>query len=79
MGKIVTKATSAIITAILVLSNLLVLGGEVIAYGGELEKQDVKTNNSKVEFNSYFEGGMHGKEFNATEEGKIYLNLKVKD
>ena len=79
MGKIVTKATSAIITAILVLSNLLVLGGEVIAYGGELEKQDAKTNNSKVEFNSYFEGGMHGKEFNATEEGKIYLNLKVKD
>ena len=43
MGKIVTKATSAIITAILVLSNLLVLGGEVIAYGGELEKQDAKT------------------------------------
>lgn len=79
MGKIVTKVTSAIITAILVFSNLLVLGGEVIAYGGELENQNAKTNNSKVEFNSYFEGGMHGKEFNATEEGKIYLNLKVKD
>ena len=79
MGKILTKVTSAIITAILVFSNLLVLGGEVVAYGGELEDQNAKTNNSKVEFNSYFEGGVHGKEFNATEEGKIYLNLKVKD
>lgn len=79
MGKIVTKVTSVIITAILVFSNLLVLGEEVIAYGGELENQNVKTNSSKVEFDSYFEGNMHGKEFNASEEGRIYLNLKVKD
>ena len=79
MGKIVTKVTSAIITTILVFSNLLVLGGEVIAYGGELENQNTKTNNSKVEFNSYFEGGVHGKEFKTAEEGRIYLNLKVKD
>lgn len=79
MGKIITKVTSAIITTILVFSNLLVLGGEVIAYGGELEEQNTKTNNSKVEFNSYFDDGVHGKEFKTTEDGKIYLNLKVKE
>ena len=79
MQKILTKVTSAIITAVLIFSNLLVLGGEVIAYGGELEEQNAKTNNSKVEFDSYFEGGMHGKEFKTTDEGKLYLNLKVKD
>lgn len=79
MEKIVTKVTSAIITAVLVFSNLLVLGGEVIAYGGELEEQNSKTNNSKVEFDSYFEDGLHGKKFKTTEGGKIYLNLKVKD
>ena len=61
MGKVITKVTSAIITTILVFSNLLVLGGEVIAYGGELEEQNTKTNNSKVEFNSYFDDGVHGK------------------
>ena len=79
MGKVITKVTSAIITTILVFSNLLVLGGEVIAYGGELEEQNTKTNNSKVEFNSYFDDGGHGKEFKTTEDGKIYLNLKVKE
>ena len=79
MGKVITKVTSAIITTILVFSNLLVLGGEVIAYGGELEEQNTKTNNSKVEFNSYFDDGVHGKEYKTTEEGKIYLNLKVKE
>ena len=63
MGKVITKVTSAIITTILVFSNLLVLGGEVIAYGGELEEQNTKTNNSKVEFNSYFDDGVHGKEY----------------
>ncbi len=79
MGKVITKVTSAIITTILVFSNLLVLGGEVIAYGGELEEQNTKTNNSKVEFNSYFDDGVHGKEYKTTEEGKIFLNLKVKE
>ena len=43
MGKVITKVTSAIITTILVFSNLLVLGGEVIAYGGELiQKQTIQ-------------------------------------
>ena len=61
MGKVITKVTSAIITTILVFSNLLVLGGEVIAYGGELEEQNTKTNNSKVEINSYFDHREHRK------------------
>lgn len=47
MGKVITKVTSAIITTILVFSNLLVLGGEVIAYGGELEEQNTKNKQLK--------------------------------
>lgn len=78
MKNIITKVTATVLTTILLLSNLLVLG-EVTAYGGELEDQDSKTNNSKVEFNSYFEGNTHGGVFKSTDSGKIYLNLKVKD
>ena len=78
MKNIITKVTATVLTTILLLSNLLVLG-EVTAYGGELEDQDSKTNNSKVEFNSYFEGNTHGGIFKSTDSGKIYLNLKVKD
>ena len=43
MGKVITKVTSAIITTILVFSNLLVLGGEVIAYGGEYKNKQFKS------------------------------------
>ena len=78
MKNIITKVTATVLTTILLLSNLLVLG-EVTAYGGELEEQDSKTNNSKVEFNSYFEDNTHGKVFKSTDNGKMYLSLKVKD
>jgi len=65
-------------TTIMVGTNLLNLGAQVIASAPELEKQNKQTNHANIEFNSYLEGEVHNKIFSEGEEAKLYLYLNVK-
>ena len=77
--KIKQKIIGAIMTTILMGSNLLSLGNAVIAAIPELEKQNSKTGHNNVEFNSYLEGNVHEKTYLVTEGGKMYIELNVKE
>lgn len=77
--KIRQKIMAVMMTTILVGTNLLNLGAQVIAAAPELEKQNKQTNHANVEFNSYLEGEVHNKTFSEKEEAKLYLYLHVKE
>ena len=80
MKKVEQRIISMFLVILLLATQLLFLGTEVMATTSELEKQDSKTNNSNIEFNAYFEGGTHSKVFDISkDEAKIYLSLKVKN
>lgn len=76
--KIRQKIMALMMTTIMVGTNLLNLGAQVIASAPELEKQNKQTNHANIEFNSYLEGEVHNKIFSEGEEAKLYLYLNVK-
>ena len=45
----------------------------------ELSNQNSKTQNTNVEFNSYFEGGVHSKTEKLENTTKLFVNIKVKN
>lgn len=81
MNSLVRKLIAVLLVIILVGANLTILGEYTIAYAAsddELNKQDSKTNNKNVSFNSYFDGESHSAVFDInSEEAKIYLKLGV--
>ncbi len=73
--KLKQKIVAMLLTVILMSTNFVALGTQVIA--ASLEQQNSKTNHANVEFNSYFAGEVHSKTFHLQEEAKLYLSLKV--
>ncbi len=77
--KIKQKILAVFMTTILLGTNLLTLGNQVIAASTELDGQNSKTNHANVEFNSYLEGNGHERVYDVDQEAKIYINLQVKE
>ena len=77
--KKINKIIAMLLVSIIVGANVITLPSTVIAAGTNLSNQDSKTNHANIEFNSYFEGGVHQKEFIVNETGKMYLSIKVKN
>lgn len=81
------KKTNKILSVLLVftmmwtyLSVILSFTNEVYASSNELESQDKDTGNSNVEFDSYFDGGVHSiKSDINSQDTKIHMNIKVKN
>jgi len=73
--RLMALLTTVVITG----SNLLSLGGQVIAADTSLPEQNTKTNISNVQFNTYFEGNVHEKTFLIEEGGKMYIELNVQE
>ncbi len=72
------KLIALILTLTMMGTYLITLGNVAIAASESLSTQNSKTNNSSIEFNSYFEGGEHSKIFEIGKEAKLYLEIKVK-
>lgn len=79
------KIIASIIVFIMLIANMSTIGihvGEVIATNSDLNTQDSKTNNSNVEFDSYFIDG-ENKTYDSTkkigEENKIVAQISVKN
>ena len=80
MNKILNKLIAILVIMLLMSSNMLLLVNESIASEGAYNSQNSKTNNSNVEFNAYFEGGVHETSWDmASKDAKLYLNLNVKN
>lgn len=80
MNKILNKLIAVMIVILLMGTNLIFLATESIATSSAYDSQNSRTNNSNVEFNSYFEGGVHETSLDMTsKEGKLYLNLNVQN
>lgn len=71
------KLIAAILTVMMLMGHIAILENAVIAAGTNLLGQNSKTNHANVEFNSYFEDGVHSKTFEIGKEAKMYLMLKV--
>ena len=83
MSKFLQKLIAVILVVTLAGANLSILGMYSISYAlsdNELAGQTSQTENSNVEFNSYFEGGSHLKtESMDSSTAKLYINVKVKN
>ena len=83
MSKFLQKLIAVILVVTLAGANLSILGMYSISYAlsdKELAGQTSQTENSNVEFNSYFEGGSHLKtESMDSSTAKLYINVKVKN
>lgn len=75
--KIKQKIIAILAITVLIGMNLLTLENSVIA--ASLQEQNSKTNNSNVEFSSYFEGQEYSKKANIGEEMNLYFKIKVKN
>ncbi|MCI9177826.1 MAG: hypothetical protein HFJ28_04565 [Clostridia bacterium] len=75
--KIKQKIVAILMTILLVGTNLITLGNQVIA--ANLSQQNSKTNHTNVEFNSYFEEGTYSKKININEKAKLSLKIKVNE
>ena len=75
MKKINQKIIALILTILLIGTNLIPLGNQVIA--ANLLEQNNKTSNNNVTFDSYLEGNVHNKIYNVEEEAKLYIKLNV--
>ena len=86
MGKVLSKVIAMFLIICLMGLNLVMLGANYAVYAtetadtNEINKQNSKTNNKNVEFDSYFYGKVHNKSFNINQDdAKIYVEIKVKD
>ena len=83
MYKLFKKLIAVMLVVVLAGANLSILGMYSISYAltdTQLANQTTTTQNSNVEFNSYFEGGGHVKteSINST-TAKLYMNIQVKN
>ena len=77
------KGLSALVATIILLAN----AAPVISYAAdnlksqeELEKQKITTNNSNVEFDVYYDGGLHTKEIDInSQEESVNVRINVKN
>ena len=82
MNKLLKKIIAVLLLTCMISANLSIIGGYGISYAlseNELSSQDSKTQNSNVEFNSYFEGGVHSKTEKIENTTKLFVNIKVKN
>ena len=83
MSRFLQKLIAMILVVTLAGANVSILGMYSISYAitdKELSGQTSQTENSNVEFNSYFEGGSHLKtESIDSTTAKLYVNVKVKN
>lgn len=82
MNKLLKKVIVVLILTCMISANLSIIGGYGISYAlsaTELSNQNSKTQNSNVEFNSYFEGGVHSKTEQIQNPTKLFVNIKVKN
>ena len=82
MNKLLKKVIAVLILTCMISANLSIIGGYGISYAlsaTELSNQNSKTQNSNVEFNSYFEGGVHSKTEQIENTTKLFVNIKVKN
>ena len=82
MNKLFKKIIAVLLLTFMISSNLSIIGGYGISYAlseNELSSQDSKTQNLNVEFNSYFEGGVHSKTEKIENTTKLFVNIKVKN
>ena len=83
MSRFLQKLIAVILVVTLAGTNVSILGMYSISYAitdKELSGQTTQTENSNVEFNSYFEGGSHIKtESIDSTTAKLYVNVKVKN
>lgn len=83
MNKLLKRLIALFLLIILMSMNLVILGEYTIAYAlsdEELNEQDSRTNQSNVEFNSYFYGESHNATFDInSEEAKLYIRVNVKN
>ena len=75
--KIKQKIVAILMTILLVGTNLITLGNQVIA--ANLSQQNSKTNHTNVEFNSYFEEGTYSKKINVNEKAQLNVKIKVNE
>ena len=83
MSRFLQKLIAMILVVTLAGANVSILGMYSISYAitdKELSGQTSQTENSNVEFNSYFEGGSHLKtESIDSTTAKLFVNVKVKN
>lgn len=83
MYKLFKKLIAVMLVVVLAGANLSILGMYSISYAltdTQLANQTTTTQNSNVEFNSYFEGGVHVKtESIDSTTAKLYMNIQVKN
>ncbi|MCI9177821.1 MAG: DUF11 domain-containing protein [Clostridia bacterium] len=77
--KVKQKLIAILMTTIMLGSNLLMLGNQVIAVADELQMQNSKTTHANIEFNSYLETNTHKQTYSIKDGGKIYIELAVKE
>lgn len=83
MNKLFEKIIAVLLIITLAGANLTILGMYGVTYAlsdTELSEQTTDTENTNVEFNSYFEGGGHIKtEDIESTTAKLFVNIKVKN
>ena len=82
MNKLLKKVIVVLILTCMISANLSIIGGYGISYAlseTELSNQNSKTQNSNIEFNSYFEGEVHSKTEKIENTAKLFVNIKVKN
>ena len=82
MSKLLKKVIAILLLTCMISANLSIIGSYGVAYAlsdTELSNQNSKTQNTNVEFNSYFEGGVHSKTEKLENTTKLFVNIKVKN
>ena len=80
MSRVLNKLIAILIIMLLMSSNMFILINESIASEGVYSSQNSKTNNSNVEFNAYFDKGVHELSLDMeNKETKMYLDINVKN
>ena len=83
MSKLFERAIALILVLILTTANLFLIGGYTYVYAlsdEQLSRQDAETNHRNVEFNAYFNGGLHSQMFEInSEEAMLSIRLNVVD
>ena len=82
MNKTLKKIIATVLLTCMISANLSIIGEYGISYAlseSELSNQKTTTQNENVEFNSYFEGGVHSKTEKLANTTKLFVNIKVKN
>lgn len=73
-----TKILVILLIMLLTIGNFLIVGQNiVIAVYEELEKQEIKIENTNVSFDVKYEDGTHSKQLNISEGGNLVINIKI--